>query len=165
MSESSDEANTAEERSRRRQPVGQAAGTQSVTDIFSDPDGKRALTYIIGIFSAVGIGYGVGLVLLDVIEGQIGLVLGIFAFVIPVFGAPLISMITGTIIGLQFNGDQQSLMLLSGVGAFVGYFALLVILLVFTSIVGGGGGGGTSSGGNIISELFAHSSRLALVLG
>lgn len=133
-----------------RQVEGQS---QSDIDILTTETGKSFLKYIVGMFAAVAGGYGLGVILLSIVEGNIGLVIGVFAFFIPIFGAPIIAMITGLYTGLGLNTTTKKALIVSSTGAFLGFFVLLVVLLFSASIAGDSGGGGGGGSGSI-SELF-----------
>ena len=125
----------------------------SVTDILSEASGKRFVTYVVGVFAAVALGYGVGLLLLDALEGTEGAVLGGIAFLIPVFGAPIIGMATGLLTGLRLDADRRQAALVSGVGAFAGFLVMLVILVVFAALVLNGNGNDANGDGSL-SDIF-----------
>jgi hypothetical protein len=145
----------------QRQPVGRQRGANaSVTDILGTESGKRFLLYIVGTFSAVGLGYGVGLMLLSATAGGLGGELfGAGALLVAVLSAPVISMVTGVLTGLRLNAGDGESVLVSGVGAFAGFLAMLIIMFVFVTITfdSGGGGGGTDFG-----PLFAFSTGVAI---
>lgn len=129
-----------------------AEQSQSATDALTSNQGKSFLKYIVGMFTAVGGGYVVGTILLSIVEGDVGAAFGIVAFFIPIFGAPIISMMTGIYTGLQMDGGTKSQMAVSGVGAFIGFFILLILLVIAAAIVDSNGGGGGGSGS--LSDLF-----------
>jgi hypothetical protein len=144
----------------QRQPAGRQRGTNaSVTDILGTESGKRFLLYIVGTFSAVGLGYGVGLMLLSATAGGLGGELfGAGALLVAVLSAPVISMVTGVLTGLRLNAGDGESVLVSGVGAFAGFLAMLIIMFVFVTITfDSGGGGGTDFG-----PLFAFSTGVAI---
>ena len=122
---------------------------QSATDILSEQSGKRFIKYTVGVFAAVGLGYGVGLVLLDIIADDEAALVGMFAMFIPVLGAPIIAMGTGLLTGLRLDADDRSAALASGVGAFIGFIVLLILIVIFAAIAldtGNGNGDGDLSG-------------------
>ena len=124
-------------------------------DVLGTDSGKQFLTYIVGVFVAVGLGYGIGLVLLDAVSDEAGAVIGFFALLVPVLSAPIISMATGLLTGLRLNTDRQSAALVSGVGAFIGFLVLLFVLIIFAGIVGDGNGGTNGANGDgSLSDLF-----------
>jgi len=148
--------------------TGGPATTESVgespTDILSEQSGKRFVKYIVGVFAAVGVGYGVGLVLLDAIGGQGFVLIRTFALFVPVLVAPIIAMATGLLTGLRLDTDEQSAAVASAAGAFVGFIALLVILVIFASIVtgDGGGSGGGGSPADLLGPLLAFGIGVAV---
>lgn len=138
------------------QPAGRPSGTStastSPTAILSEDAGKQFLKYIIGVFAVVGIGTGFGLFLFDAVaEDSLGnsfiLIIGLF---LPIFAAPIISMVTGVMTGLRLQTDEQSAAVVSAVGSLIGFVALVIIVIVFASIVlsDGGSSSGSSSGSN-----------------
>lgn len=133
--------------------------SQSPTEVLTSESGMRFLKYIVGVFLAIGLGYGIGLILFDAVASDdFGTDLfGLFAFLVPVFGAPIIGMVTGLMTGLRLETDEASAALTSGVGAIAGFIVMLIVLVVFMSIVfsdgGGDGGGGDSS--DMIVEMIA----------
>lgn len=137
----------------------QQSQSQSPTDVLTSESGIRYLKYITGVFVAIGVGYGIGLLLFDVVASDdFGSDLfGLFAFLVPVFGAPIIGMVTGLMTGLRLDTDEASAALTSGVGAFVGYVAMLIVLVVFMSIIfsSGDGGGGGGDSGDMLLEMIA----------
>lgn len=133
----------------RNQPTQQPPNSYSPTDILGEESGKRFIKYIVGVFVAVGIGYGIGLVLLNVVGGDNGSFVGLIALFIPVFGAPIISMSTGLLTGLRLQTDEQSAAVASGVGAFIGFVLLLFILMISAALVSDGGGSTGSSSGSL----------------
>ncbi|ERH09922.1 MAG: hypothetical protein J07HX64_01687 [halophilic archaeon J07HX64] len=144
-----------------RQPAGRRQGADaSVTDILGTESGKRFLLYIVGTFGAVGLGYGVGLMLLSAATGGLGSELfGAGAILVAVLSAPVISMVTGVLTGLRLTASDGESVLVSGVGAFVGFLVMLIIMVVFSALSfdSGGGGGGTAFG-----PLFAFSTGVAV---
>lgn len=122
------------------------SGEVSATTELQEETGQRFIKYIVGVFVAIGIGYGVGLILLDIIDEEFGALLGVTAMIIPLFGAPIIAMVTGLMTGLRQDASDKGAVLTSGVGAFLGFIALFVVILVFTSIVFDNGG---SNGGDL----------------
>jgi len=145
----------------QRQPAGRQQGTAaSVTDILGTESGKRFLLYIVGTFSAVGLGYGVGLMLLSATGGLGGQLFGAGALLVAVLSAPVISMVTGVLTGLRLNAGDGEAVLVSGIGAFVGFIAMLIIMFVFPTITFDSGGGG-GSGGTEFGPLFAFSAGVA----
>lgn len=134
-----------------------------MTDILGEESGKRFLKYIVGVFVAVAIGYGVGLVLLDGVGGGDAATIGFAALFVPILGAPLISMVTGLLTGLRLDAATQPAALVSAVGAFLGFIVLLFIILVFASIVADGGSNGGSDGslGDFLGPLFAFGAGVA----
>lgn len=120
-------------------PDNEIAGDNS--PIPSGDLGKHFLKIVVGIFTAVAIGYSVGLILLDGLGDEAMVMIGLFAILIPLLGAPLIAMVTGIIVGLRFDSDDNSAMLTSGIGAFAGFFVMFFILLVISSLVVGNGNG------------------------
>lgn len=129
-----------------RNPQNQSSG-QSATDILSEESGKRFLKYIVGVFAAVGLGYGIGIVLFDAVADEGGELFGAIALIIPVFGAPIISMVTGLMTGLRLEADKKSAALASGVGAFLGFLVLLFLIIIFAAIAFSNGEG--DSDGNL----------------
>lgn len=139
-------------------------GDGSVTDILGEESGKRFLKYIVGVFVAVAIGYGVGLVLLDGVGDGGASTIGFAALFVPILGAPLISMVTGLLTGLRLNAETKPAALVSAVGAFVGFIVLLFVILFFASIVadgGSNGGGSDGSVGDFFGPLFAFGAGVA----
>lgn len=134
-----------------------------MTDILGEESGKRFLKYIVGVFVAVAIGYGVGLVLLDSVGDGDAAALGLVALFVPILGAPLISMVTGLLTGLRLNADTRPAALVSAVGAFVGFVVLLFIILIFASMVSDGGSSSGSDGsvGDFFGPLFAFGTGVA----
>ncbi len=145
----------------QRRPAGRQRGANaSVTDILGTESGKRFLLYIVGTFGAVGLGYGVGLMLLSATGGLGGQLFGAGALLVAVLAAPVISMVTGVLTGLRLTASDGEAVLVSGIGAFVGFIAMLIIMFVFATITfdsGSGGGGGTDFG-----PLFAFSTGVAI---
>lgn len=134
-----------------------------MTDILGEESGKRFLKYIIGVFVAVAVGYGVGLILLDGVGDGDAAAIGFAALFVPILGAPLISMVTGLLTGLRMSADTKPAALVSAVGAFIGFIALLFIILIFASFVadGGSNGGGDGSVGDFFGPLFAFGAGVA----
>lgn len=164
-----DSQRTQQPRRGGRQARNQPQSDRSPTDILGEESGKRFLKYIIGVFVAVGIGYGIGLVLLDALGDDSSQFIGLIALFVPIFGAPIISMTTGLLTGLRLETDEQSAALASAVGAFIGFIIMLFILLIFAAIVesggGGGGDGGDGGGGGLsdfIGQLFAFGIGVAV---
>jgi hypothetical protein len=147
---------------RARQPAGRHPGAGgSVTDILYTDSGKRFLLYIIGTFSAVGFGYGVGLMLLSATGGLGGEVFGAAALVLAVLAAPVISMVTGVLTGLRLGANDWESVLVSGLGAFLGFFAMLIIMIIFAALVFSNGGDDGGGGGGF-GPLFAFSAGVAI---
>lgn len=139
--------------------------TGSPTDILSEQSGKRFLKYIVGVFAAVGIGYGVGIVLLDAVSDEGSEFVSALALFVPVLSAPLISMATGLLTGLRLSADERSASLASGVGGFIGFVVLLFILFVFASVAfsgGGGSGGGDGGLGDLLGAMLAFGIGVAI---
>lgn len=126
---------------------------RSTTDILSEDSGQQFLKYIIGVFSVIGLGYGIGLVLLDSLASDDMAIIGFAALFVPILGAPIISMVTGLLTGLRLDTDEHSAALASAVGSFIGFIILLLIILVFASIVSDGGSSGSGGGGGGLNEL------------
>lgn len=116
-----------------------------MTDILSEASGKRFLLYIVGVFTAVGVGYGVGLLLLDAVASDAGAFFGALGLIIAVLAAPIISMATGLLTGLRLRATDTEAAVVSGVGALAGFLVMLIVLIVFAALVAEGGGGGTGT--------------------
>lgn len=116
------------------------------------------------MFVAVGIGYSIGLILLNVVGGDGGSFVGLIALFIPIFGAPIISMSTGLLTGLRLQTDEQSAALASGVGAFIGFVLLLFILIISAALVsdGGSSSGGGGSPADVFLPMFAFGVGVAV---
>lgn len=144
-----------------RQPGARQRETgESVTDILGTESGRQFLLYIVGTFAAVGLGYGVGLLLLSGTGGLGSGLVGAGALVVAVLSAPVISMVTGVLTGLRLNASDGGAVLVSGLGAFAGFLVMLLIMIVFVNIAfdtGSGGGGSTDLG-----PLFAFSTGVAV---
>jgi hypothetical protein len=141
--------------------VGRRQGADaSVTDILGTESGKRFLLYIVGTFGAVGLGYGVGLMLLSATGGLGGQLIGAGAILVAVLSAPVISMVTGVLTGLRLTASDGESVLVSGIGAFAGFLVMLIIIFVFSAIAFDGGGGG--GGGADFGPLFAFSTGVAI---
>lgn len=127
-------------------PHGQLHGQQppldSPIDILSLEPGKQAVKYSAGVFGAVGLGYGVGLLLLSTLGGLAGEIIGMAAFLIPIFGAPIIAVMTGVITSRQLRVHKYAAGVASGVGAFLGFLGLLLVLLLSSLVIGSGDGDG-----------------------
>lgn len=143
---------TQQPRTAQGQP--QQPANRSPTDILGKESGKRFLKYIVGVFIAVGVGYGIGLVLLDVLGDDNSQFIGVIALFVPVFGAPIISMTTGLLTGLRLETDERSAAVASAVGAFIGFVLMLFLLLVFAAIVSNDGGGSSGGSDGGLSDFF-----------
>jgi len=116
--------------------------SESIGDRIQDPTTKTYITFSVGVFLAVGLGYGLTLFLVSELAetGMTGDIAGAGSLVIGVLLAPLIAGITGLTTGFRMDGDDAKLA--GGVGAAVGVVVMLVVLLVFASLISSGGGGG-----------------------
>jgi hypothetical protein len=141
--------------------AGEQVSSESPTDILREQSGKQFVKYIVGVFAAVGVGYGVGLVLLDAVGNQSFAIIGSIALFVPILSAPIIAMATGLLTGLRLDADEQSAAVASGAGAFAGFLVLLVILIIFSSIVTGSGGGGGSPA-DLLGPLLAFGTGVAV---
>ncbi|MEF8814599.1 MAG: hypothetical protein V5A55_12385 [Halovenus sp.] len=139
-------------------------GRESPTAILGEQSGKQFVKYIVGVFAAVGLGYGVGLLLLDAVGDQSFAIIGSIALFVPILSAPIIAMATGLLTGLRLDTDEQSAAVASAAGAFVGFLVLLIILIIFSSIVTGGGGGGGSPA-DLLGPLLAFGTGVAVTAG
>jgi hypothetical protein len=149
----------------QRRPRQQSGGTASATSILSEKSGKTFLLYIIGVFGAVALGYGVGLLLLDALADGGTAFLVALALFIPVLGAPIIAMATGLLTGLRLNASDTQAAVVSGVGAFAGFIAMLLVFLVFAALIFEGGDSSTVDGGTSGSSDGSLSDSLGPLIG
>lgn len=141
----------------QRQPQQPRSAGRSPTDILGEASGKQFLKYIVGVFAAVGVGYGIGLLLFDGVADSGSEFAGAIALLLPIMSAPIISMVTGLITGLRLRTDRKSAAVASGVGALLGFVVLVILLLVFGALIfSGGGSGGDGGGGSDLGDLLAE---------
>lgn len=138
----------------------QEASERSSTAILSEQSGQRFLKYIVGVFAAVAGGYGVGLLLFDAVADEFVGELALVALFVPVFGAPIISMVTGLMTGLRLEAGDQPAAVASAVGSFIGFFVMLILLVVFASIVVSNGDG--AGGGDGLNDIFFEMAAFGL---
>ena len=135
---------------------GQSGGGIQIEDPFEDPRSpseilqgeyvKKHIKYCIGIFLAIGIGFSLSFILLELLapsgssavgSGGLALVGLIFALIL----TPLLGGILGIFIGLEMNDTRKSAVLTAGAGSFSGYIVFLFLLLFMSAIVSDSGGG------------------------
>lgn len=127
------------------------------TDVAQRVGTKGYIRYSIGVFVTVGLGFGLSFILLDGLAsengGQVGsgefLVVGFFfAFLL----GPILSSVTGTVIGLKVRDRPGIAAITSFIGSFGGFFVLVLLLVITGSIVGGEAG---EASGEFLEDLLA----------
>lgn len=117
---------------------------RAAMDILSEDSAQNYVKYCVGIFLAIGIGFSLSFVFLELLSPSTGSLIGsggialvglVFAFIL----TPLLSGVLGIIIGLQMDDTRKAAVLASGVGSFAGYIAFLILLIFMSAIVGDGG--------------------------
>lgn len=155
------------------QPTHQQAGLAAT---LSRPEVKRNIKYAVGIFSIVGLGFGLtGFVFNDILlpaafgtGGEEGAssqsLVDPFFQLITIFGIVIMATLSGSIVGAISSfrvadriENNQAAYLASGLGNAVGFVAMLVVTVLVlsatVSVGGSGSGTGTSSGGSSAGSL------------
>jgi hypothetical protein len=137
----------------------------SARDTLTQSGPKSQLTFTIGLFAVIGVGFGLtGIVILALVAGGGsgvggGILAGIFLISLLV-----VLLLTGSIVGAfcglrvaeRLRGNARTTYLTSFVGTAVGYVVMVAIAVVLIGLTAGGGGGQTGGGGgffNIVNLL------------
>lgn len=118
---------------------------RSPTDILEEDYVQKHIKYCIGIFLAIGIGFSLSFILLDLLSPSSGSLLAggelaLLGLVFSLILTPLLGGILGIFIGLEMDDTRKSAVLTAGVGSFSGYIAFLFLLLFMSAIVSDSGG-------------------------
>lgn len=147
---------TADE-SGREGGAGEAIGRSldSARETLAQSGPKSQLTFVIGLFGVVGVGFGLtGLIILALIAGGGNDAGGAFIAAFFLISLLVVVLLTGPILG-AFSGlrvaarldGSSATYLTSFVSTAVGYVVMVVIAALLIGVVAGGGGGGTTTGG------------------
>lgn len=120
-------------------PPSEEAPHDPATDVLGEVTRTRSLEYVIGVFAAIAVGYSAGLFLFDAFADEAVGEFVLIAVLVPIFGAPMIAMVTGLATGFRLETDEQSAALASGVSTFLGFFVMLLVLVLSASIIVSGG--------------------------
>ena len=134
--------------------AGEAAGKaiDSARQRLSEPAAKNQMKYIIGIFSLVGIGFGItGFLVLQLVAGGGGTSSQIFAaiFALSLLGVvlllgPVIAVYSSLNTANGFYHDARTAYLASFVSNFAGYLIMVVVAVILIGAALGGGGSADS---------------------
>ena len=136
--------------------AGETAGKafDSARQRLSEPAAKNQMKYIIGIFSLVGVGFGItGFLVLQLVAGSGGTSSQIFAaiFALSLLGivlllGPVIAVYSSLNTANGFYHDARTTYLASFVSNFAGYLIMVVIaVLLIGAALGGGGSAGSGT--------------------
>lgn len=140
------------------QPAGQAPPVQgqqpvqqgpSLLDELQRPESVDWLKFNVALFAVFGFGYSIAFFLMDTLASDTSAAgallsdfLG-FLFLMGLFLAPILAVITGVRIGREFHAQQNLTLANSFVGSAVGFIVMFFVLFVFVwsqAETSGGGG-------------------------
>lgn len=156
--ESSDDTIGADE----DEPAADAGSERGIGDILGEEVAQQYVKYNVGVFGAIGVGFGLALVLMDALAGAestLGGAMGSAAALglfIALFLTPAIAGITGTLTSLHYDDEEKAVASVAAAGAFLGYVAVLVLTIVTASVIGDGGGGGSSAFTDSLAPLIGY---------
>lgn len=125
----------------------------------------RSIGVIVGVFAAIGIGLGLtGYISLGWVEstftsadqsemansfGQMFVAIVFFqSVIVTFFTGPTVAALSGLVTGIS-QASRTRAAGISGVGAFVGFYIMVVLAIVVMSLAYGSGGGGSGGSGSI----------------
>lgn len=154
--------------SSRQGGIGETLGraVDSTGKTLTQPGPKSQLTFVIGLFAVIGLGFGLtGIVVVELVAGGGSGFAGAILAVVFLISLLVVLLLTGSIVGAfcglrvaeQLNHGSRTVYLTSFVGTAVGYLVMVVIATLLIGLVVSGGsaptGGGAGTSFNILGLL------------
>ncbi len=151
----------------RRSGTGESIGRafDSAGETLAQPGPKSQLTFVIGLFAVIGVGFGLtGIVVIRLIAGSgegigaqiLTAVFLVSLLVVLLLSGSIIGAVSGLRIADRLDETARTVYLTSFVGTAVGYFVMVIVAAVLIGLVVGGGGDGaaaSSGSGNLFGIL------------
>lgn len=174
----SSSAGRSADESDRRGGTGESIGRalDSAGETLTQPGPRSQLTFVIGLFAVIGVGFGLtGIIVVEMIAGSgddigtqiLTAVFLVALLVVLLLAGSIIGAFSGLRIADRLDETARTVYLTSFVATAVGHFVMVVIAVVLIGLVTGGGGGGAGGGGSLfdVLDLVIPLVVLAVVVG